>query len=56
MCESDLKRIALEFGLVGAYSLLEYWLGKTKKTQAASLVELAIRIITRKGIRNDQED
>lgn len=48
-CQNQtLIRLALEVGLVGAYSGLEYWLGRTKRTEAASLIELFIKVITRK--------
>ena len=48
MCESDLYRVLIELVLVAAYSGLEYWLGRTKRTEAASLIELLIKVITRK--------
>lgn len=37
-----------EFLLVLALLLLEYWLGKTGKTKAASTVELLLNIFKRK--------
>ena len=47
--DCDQTRIGLEIGLVAAYAGLEFWLGKTKRTEAASLIELIIKTALRKG-------
>lgn len=43
-----LIRLGLEAGVIAAYAGLEYWLGKTKRTEAASLVELILKLVLRK--------
>lgn len=49
-CDNQMTRIVVELGLVGAYSALEYWLGRTKRVEASSLIELIKNLILRKGI------
>ncbi|TXG77621.1 hypothetical protein E6Q11_02510 [Candidatus Dojkabacteria bacterium] len=40
---------AITAGIWCMHSVLEYWLGKTKKTKAGSIVELALNLFKRKG-------
>lgn len=51
-CQKEMWiRFALEGGLILAYSGLEFWLGRTKRTEAASLIELILKTVLRKGTK-----
>lgn len=42
----------VEWALIAGYALLEYWIGRTKKTRANSVLEalaLAARLLIKKG-------
>lgn len=42
------QRLLAEIVILAAYMGLEFWLGRTKRTSAASLVELVLTLISRK--------
>lgn len=42
----DQSKIWATLAVAGAYTVLEYWLGKTAKTRASSVIELIVMGVT----------